>query len=183
MDGTRNTTSAEATVVRPHHRQSRRMSGGTLRVRGASMFSHPSGTSVPPRSAGQFTAAAEGAWHLVRQGFEPRRRAGRLRDRLTAATVNFSPRTKRYVRIIPPPLVKRTGGSRLRLAGGRQQQPLQASRRRTAWSGTTKMRPLEERIHDFERLPGRKTVEVGILKRGSPPRGQNWPSPYPDGSR
>ena len=52
----------------------------------------------------------------------------------------------------------------------------------------TRVRQLEERIRDLERLLGRKTLEVEILKealttaRAKKPL-LRWPSPDPDGSR
>ena len=54
--------------------------------------------------------------------------------------------------------------------------------------GAARVRQLEERIRELERLLGRKTLEVEILKGGAR-RGAGkksllrWPSPEPDGSR
>jgi transposase len=54
--------------------------------------------------------------------------------------------------------------------------------------GAARVRQLEERIRELERLLGRKTLEVEILKealaaaRAKKPL-LRWPSPDPDGSR
>jgi transposase len=54
--------------------------------------------------------------------------------------------------------------------------------------GAVKVRQLEERVRELERLLGRKTLEVEILKdalaaaRAKKPL-LRWPSPDPDGSR
>ena len=54
--------------------------------------------------------------------------------------------------------------------------------------GAARVRQLEERIRELERLLGRKTLEVEILKEAlSTARAKKpllrWPSPDPDGSR
>jgi transposase len=54
--------------------------------------------------------------------------------------------------------------------------------------GAAKVRQLEERIRELERLLGRKTLEVEILKEGASRRAGKkpllrWPSSDPDGSR
>jgi transposase len=54
--------------------------------------------------------------------------------------------------------------------------------------GAARVRQLEERIRELERLLGRKTLEVEILKEAlAAARAKKlllrWPSPDPDGSR
>jgi transposase len=53
--------------------------------------------------------------------------------------------------------------------------------------GAAKVRHLEEKVRELERLLGRKTLEVEILKEARSAARQKpllrWPSPHPDGSR